>query len=275
MSSDGFYARLGKAYGEIPSPTRDSYAFDGWFYDSSFQSVVSQEDNADYGARTFYAKWMPIDFENGTHLEITTSSTHREFGIYSATANQSDGYVAVDWGDGSDYEIVNGNLSQKSHEYSSNGTFTIRISDTITELSVAHNSTSDTYTSGVRYCLTRAVRHGTKITKLSDYCYYYGAALTYVDLGANISTIGNYALSGCISVTTIYSRRSQAPSTSQYSFGSSSSSWGGAYNRYCGYTNRNNDTNNLYVPRSNSGYTGNYWTTLTGTNCGFNLNETL
>ena len=41
MSSDGFYARLGKAYGEIPSPTRDSYAFDGWFYDSSFQSVVS------------------------------------------------------------------------------------------------------------------------------------------------------------------------------------------------------------------------------------------
>ena len=51
----------GAAYGEMPVPTRDGFAFKGWFTDTEYTTEVTAETIVDFvGAQTLYAKWHQL-----------------------------------------------------------------------------------------------------------------------------------------------------------------------------------------------------------------------
>ena len=93
---------------------------------------------------------------------------------------------------------------------------------------------------------------GTKVTSLGNYFAYHADNMKIVDIGENVTTINTQAFYRCTNVTTIYSRRSDAPTCSgNYSFVRNSSNYA-SYS--CGYNGRSSGNNILHVPRSNSGY---------------------
>lgn len=49
----------GKGLGELPTPTKEGYIFEGWYEDSKFSGAKVTEITADaIGNKTFYAKWV-------------------------------------------------------------------------------------------------------------------------------------------------------------------------------------------------------------------------
>ena len=56
----------GQKYGDLPSPTREGYVFDGWYTDKEFRNQVTSDSIAVAGqtAVNLYAKWHAHNFEN-------------------------------------------------------------------------------------------------------------------------------------------------------------------------------------------------------------------
>ncbi len=52
---------FGKTFGELPVPTRDNHAFTGWYTDTSFTTLVTEQSIVDFdGTQTLYAKWHKL-----------------------------------------------------------------------------------------------------------------------------------------------------------------------------------------------------------------------
>ena len=51
----------GAAYGEMPVPTRDGFAFKGWYTDTEYTTEVKADAIVDFvGTQTLYAKWHQL-----------------------------------------------------------------------------------------------------------------------------------------------------------------------------------------------------------------------
>lgn len=57
-------------------------------------------------------------------LVVETTADYKKSGIYSAQRDDTSKPVVIDWGDGT-VEQVNGDVSQKVHEYATIGTFNV------------------------------------------------------------------------------------------------------------------------------------------------------
>lgn len=67
----------GQKYGDLPSPTREGYVFDGWYTDKEFTNQVTSDSIAvaSQTAVNLYAKWHAHNFEN----QITMSQTGNSY----------------------------------------------------------------------------------------------------------------------------------------------------------------------------------------------------
>lgn len=67
----------GQEYGDLPSPTREGYVFDGWYTDKEFTNQVTSTTIAvaSQTAVNLYAKWHAHNFEN----QITMSQTGNSY----------------------------------------------------------------------------------------------------------------------------------------------------------------------------------------------------
>ena len=137
-TSDSFI--VGKNY-SLPKPSRSSYKFDGWFTAASSGVQITDNDIATFDIIVLYAHWTEADFSNGTEFDVVTTSSYKKTGIYSATRYSTLSSIYVDWGDGT-MDEVNGNISQLAHEYSSVGTFRVRITDNITNFAPSYNNST-------------------------------------------------------------------------------------------------------------------------------------
>ena len=73
-------------------------------------------------------QWVIDNWQSNDKLRlvIQTTSDYKKSGIYSAARDNASKPVIIDWGDGT-VEQVNGDVSQKVHEYASIGTFNVVI----------------------------------------------------------------------------------------------------------------------------------------------------
>ena len=74
-----------------------------------------------------------------THFTVQTTSDYKKSGIYSAERDDTSKPVVIDWGDGT-VEQVNGDVSQKVHEYATVGEFEATISNVKTFIAGANDT---------------------------------------------------------------------------------------------------------------------------------------
>ena len=196
---------VGKQYGTLPTPTRSSYKFDGWFTAASGGTQVSSTDMASFGVTALYAHWTAIDFSDGTEYVAVATSSYKKTGIYSATRYSSTSAVYVDWGDGS-MDEVDGNISQLVHEYASAGTYHVKITDNVTNFAPSYsNSTWHSTTSQNRYTFKDMVKTGSRCTSMPTYAFYYCSALSSINFLSScwtgLASLPSYAFDYCAGLT--------------------------------------------------------------------------
>ena len=152
-----------------------------------------------------YAHWTEVDFSNGTEFDVVTTSSYKKAGIYSATRYSALSSVYVDWGDGTMVE-VDGDISQLVHEYSSTGTFRVRVMDNITNFAPSYNnSTWYNTTSQNRYTFKNMVKTGSHCASMPTYAFYYCSALSSINFLSScwtgLTSLPNYAFYYCSGIT--------------------------------------------------------------------------
>lgn len=194
---------IGDPFGELPaSPTKSGYTFIGWFTTPSGKEFITEQSIVDSSHTHLYARYM--DFQNSTQFQIQpTSTSYRKVGIYSATRRSSSEVIAVDWGDGKT-TCVDGSISQIVHEYASTGTYTVKVSDNISDIRISHSS-STWYqtTTSLRYNFKKMLAWSTNVTQLLDRAFYYCYYMTDVVLPANITSIPTYCFYYCYNIQSI------------------------------------------------------------------------
>ena len=206
----------------MPVPTRYIYRFDGWFTAASGGTRITDDDLVSFAVTKLYAHWIAIDFSNGTEFDVVTTSSYKKAGIYSATRYSSLSSVFVDWGDGTMDEVV-GNISQLAHEYSSVGTFRVRITDNITDFAPSYtNSTWYGTTSQNRYTFKNMARTGSRCASMPAYAFYYCAALSSIDFlsscWTSLTSLPNYAFYYCTGLTQLSSLPNRIKTLGSYCF---------------------------------------------------------
>ena len=125
---------------------------------------------------------------------------HRKAGIYSATRRSSSDVIAVDWGDGKT-SCIDGNISQIVHEYASTETYTVRVSDNISDMRISYNNSSwYQTTTSLRYNFKKMLAWSTNVTQLLDRAFYYCYSMTEFAFPIGITSIPTYLLYYCYSL---------------------------------------------------------------------------
>lgn len=181
----------GQPYETLPQPTKTNETFIGW-YDS--WGIKITKDTPAISGKLIARFTIPV---YDTSFEVTTTSSYRNTGIYTATSKNTSNPTIVDWGDGST-DVVYGNVSQLVHTYSSNGTFTVRVNNNISSFALsANNSTWYGTTSQNRYTVKKVTALSPNITSLPTYAFNYCSAMTDALLPSGISAVPNYCFNYC------------------------------------------------------------------------------
>ncbi len=187
-----YYA--GQEYGELPTASKSGQAFLGWFVNGS-RITASSIVPTGSGSVTLVAKYASVTYD--TSFQVTTTSSYRNTGIYSATSRNSSNPTIVNWGDGA-MDVVYGNISKLVHTYSSNGTFTVQINNNISSLALSYNdSTWYGTTSQNRYTVKRVLSLSSNITSVPSYAFYYCAVMTAALLPASATSVPAYCFYYC------------------------------------------------------------------------------
>lgn len=174
---------VGKAYSELPIPSKTQHIFLGWFTQQTDGTKITSDSVVSIDITKLYAQWelVNIDSSNCTSYEVITTSSYKNTGIYEASIKSSSTPIYIDWGDGS-VEKLTSSISQKSHTYSSAGTFTVKISNNITSFAPSYNnSTWYGTTSQNRYTFNKMISTGSNINSLPSYAFYYCQKMTNID----------------------------------------------------------------------------------------------
>ena len=172
---------LGRQYKDLPTTTRSSHIFQGWYTQLTGGTQISAESMVELSTTTLYAQWKYVDVgDDYTEYVVQTTSSYKKTGIYSATRYSSASAVVVDWDDGN-VETVDGNISQLLHEYSSVGVFHVKISNISNFAASANNFTWCNTTSQNRYTFKDIVKTGSKCTTMPNAAFYYCSALSSID----------------------------------------------------------------------------------------------
>lgn len=196
---------LGKTYQDLPTTTRSSYIFQGWYTQLTGGTQISAESIVELSTTTLYAQWKYTDVgDDYTEYVVQTTSSYKKTGIYSATRYSSSFPIVVDWGDGN-VEAIEGNISQLAHEYSSVGIFHVKISNISNFAASASNSTWYNTTSQNRYTFKDVVKTGSKCTTMPNAAFYYCSALSSISFLSScftgLTSIPPSAFYYCSSIT--------------------------------------------------------------------------
>lgn len=197
----GFPISISGATIPTATPASSEETYLGWYTSTSGWTNITANTIYDGTYTNVYAKYEVM----ATEISVTTNSSYRKAGIYSANRYNSSKPIVVSWGDG-ELSIVNGNISQLAHEYKANGNFRIKISDNITSLALSiNNSTWYGTTTHNRYTIYGIPKLSNLIYSIPSYAFYY---LQY--LGGDIvipdttTTIGANAFMYCFYYSSRY-----------------------------------------------------------------------
>ncbi|MBP3284726.1 MAG: InlB B-repeat-containing protein [Clostridia bacterium] len=118
---------FGQPYGELPTPTKEEYVFDGWYLDTGFTTKVESTTIVTTASdHTLYAKWNLAGVEDATIAFVwdTTNQLTKTITVETGAATK------IDWGDGMVERIpVSSTALELSHTYVTEGAYTVKIED--------------------------------------------------------------------------------------------------------------------------------------------------
>ena len=117
-SSDKFESRLlyyAEVYGELPTPQKEGYVFNGWYTDITGGDMVISTTSMENSNITLYARWSEItytiqfDANGGSGTMSNQTFTYGEAKALSSNAFIRNGYKFVGWSTSLDGEVTYGN----------------------------------------------------------------------------------------------------------------------------------------------------------------------
>ena len=182
-------------------PTHSGLTFQGWNY--TLEKVKAFTRPMNVGA-------MYITDDGKTRLHIRIWDTARSLVPLYISQTVANG-VTIDWGDGSATQTLagTGNVNA-THQYTAEGDYTITL-DPADGCTLGLGSASDSYcvmgstgNNGKVYCnLLQDVNIGKNVTSIGNYAFYNCYSLASITLPASVTSIGNYAFQYCYSLASI------------------------------------------------------------------------
>ena len=162
-------------------PTREGLVCQGWNWDLN----DAKEYVTDYGMLNIGTMYITDDGDTRLYIRIATEGRMTVPLYWSQTVANG---VSIDWGDGSAIQSVSGagNLNT-THTYAKYGDYVIR-------LKVADGCTLELGSGSLSYCVMGSTGNNGKV-----YCNMLQA----VEIGKNVTSIGNYAFSNCYSLSSV------------------------------------------------------------------------
>ena len=171
---------------EMPAnPTHTGLAFQEW----NWTLADAKEYVTDYGKLNIGATYTTSDGKTRIYIELRDGYTEPYLYLILGVAN-----IRIDWGDGVT-ERASGNGNQYiQHTYNDEGSYVITIE--VLSGSIAIPSGSSTFGS-------RLLTGRTSVSVKDGADQPYRNAITNVELGANITSLNNYAFMKCYNLETI------------------------------------------------------------------------
>ena len=182
-------------------PTHDGLTFQGWNY--TLEKVKAFTRPMNVGA-------MYITDDGKTRLHIRIAAEGRMNVPLYISQTVANG-VTIDWGDGSATQTLaeTGNVNT-THTYASIGDYTITL-DPVDGCTLGLGSGSKSYcvmgstsNNGKVYCnMLQAVNIGKNVTSIGDYAFYYCYSLASFTIPESVTSIGDSAFRNCYSLASV------------------------------------------------------------------------
>lgn len=102
----------------------------------------------------------------GTQFTILVPDDSRTFGIGAVYLAEGRESATVDWGDGSEPTVLDGDASQFTHEYAAGGRYTVSFSDDVRSISVNSSKTPEEYLNVYTPMIERVVSTAETLTTI-------------------------------------------------------------------------------------------------------------
>ena len=182
-------------------PTHDGLTFQGWNY--TLEKVNSFTRPMNVGA-------MYITDDGKTRLHIRIAAEGRMNVPLYISQTVANG-VTIDWGDGSATQTLAGTGNVNTmHTYASIGDYTITLNPVdgctlgLGSGSKSHCVMGSTSNNGKVYCnMLQAVNIGKNVTSIGDYAFYFCNSLVRITIPESVTNIGTHAFFNCPSLVSI------------------------------------------------------------------------
>ena len=140
----------------------------------------------------------------GTRITILVPDDSRVFGIGAVYLAEGCGRAEVDWGDGSEPTILDGDASQLTHEYAAGGRYVVSFSDDVRSISANSSRTPDEYLNVYTPMIERIVSTADRLSTVGSRAFkgatslvearFKSVALLPAPNAANVQFVGCDAL---------------------------------------------------------------------------------
>lgn len=193
------------ALNELPSlPTQQGLTCQGWNYDiTKAKAYVEEYSKLDIGAT-----YITDDGNTRLYIKITAERRMTVPLIFSQTKANG---VTINWGDGSTTQTLSGTGNKStSHTYASIGDYciTLTVASDCT-LGLGNNSSSycvmgSTSNNGRVYCnMLQKVEIGARVTSIGNYALQYCHSLSLIVIPNSVTSIGNYVFQQCYFLSSV------------------------------------------------------------------------
>ena len=199
-------------------PTHDGLTFQGWNW--SLEKI-----NALIRPMNVGAMYITDDGKTRLHIRVWYTTRSNVPLYFSQTVANG---VTIDWGDGSATETLAGTGNKNTrHQYMAAGDYTITLNPAegctlgLGAASSAHCVMGSTENNGKVYCnLLEHVEIGSNVTSIGNYAFQYGSPLASITIPDSVTSIGNFVFGSCYSLASIITIPDSVTNISTYAFSS-------------------------------------------------------
>ena len=199
-----YTAQEAAALSALPAnPSHTGLTAQGWNYTlAQMKAEVTAQGKCDVGQT-----YVTDDGKTRIYISIPEGTTGNGLTFYVRFTQTKANGVTVDWGDGTTAQTYSGtNASNRSHTYATAGNYIITLIATDGTYSFVGTSNNSIYgASSTYYNRTRIqkVEIGNNVTSIGNNAFYYCYELKSITIPSGVTSIGDYAFYSCYALESV------------------------------------------------------------------------